>query len=308
MPARSNIFQRLVFELHRDLGPGWHVSESRELTDSITGEPREVDVVAEAVVGGYPLLLCIEVRDRKRPSDVTWLECVAKKHDHLPTNKLVLWSSSGFSASTLTKAKALGIEAVTPGSADNAPWATIARRLIGSSLKFVRPKLEAFVDVILGNGSIELWKANPGMLLRQEEGDMESQVDAILNQIIDNPEFRTILLDHAPEGSGNFHAIYSPPFPCTVIRPSGPRGKLTRMVIDITSVCEIAPVSARSALHHGIVTTLAEATLSDGTLQFVVHEPETGSASTKATHQWRSTTKPAGGPVARQPGRRGRKK
>jgi hypothetical protein len=235
MPARSNIFQRLVFELHRDLGPGWHVSESRELTDSITGEPREVDVVAEAVVGGYPLLLCIEVRDRGRPADVTWLECVAKKHEHLPTNKLVLWSPSGFSASALTKAQALGIEAVTPGSADNAFWATIARRLVGSSVKFVRPNLEAFVDVILGNGSIERWKANPGMLLRQEEGDMESQVGAILNQIIDNPEFRTKLLDHAPEGSGSFHGIYSPPFPCTVTSPSGSLGKLRDSSLNTTT-------------------------------------------------------------------------
>src|SRR5438067_1390435 len=84
MPARSNLFQRLVLEVHRELGPGWAVTESRQLKDAVTGEPREVDIVAEAAVGGYPLLLCIEVRDRGRPADVTWLEALAKKHDHLP--------------------------------------------------------------------------------------------------------------------------------------------------------------------------------------------------------------------------------
>ena len=51
MPARTSIFQRLVLEIHRDIGPGWRVAESRLLTDTVTGEPREVDIVGEAIVG-----------------------------------------------------------------------------------------------------------------------------------------------------------------------------------------------------------------------------------------------------------------
>ena len=71
---RSNIFQRLVVEIHHDLGRGWRVAESRELRDSINGKLREVDIVADAVVAGYPLLISIEARDRARPADITWLE------------------------------------------------------------------------------------------------------------------------------------------------------------------------------------------------------------------------------------------
>jgi hypothetical protein len=285
MPIRSNMFQRLVAEVHRELGPGWTVTESRELTDAITGEPREVDIVAEAVVGGYPLLLCIEVRDRSRPADVTWLEGVAKKHDHLPTNKLVVWSASGFSDPCLAKAKALGIEAVTPGSLAEAPWASRARDFVGSSLKWVRPELSPSADVILEDGAAERWACQRETLLIQEGGSQQISVGALLDQIAWNPEIRTAFLDHAPEGSGDFHAIYEPPFPCTVEGPGGAVGKLTRLVIGIKTRCEIAPVIAKFALHGGTVTTLAEATLSDGTLQVVTRETEGAPPSITATHK-----------------------
>ncbi len=60
------------------------------LTDLRTGEPREVDVVAESTFGFYQLFIGIEVRDRSRPADGTWVESRAKKHEDLKTNKLVL--------------------------------------------------------------------------------------------------------------------------------------------------------------------------------------------------------------------------
>ncbi len=86
MPARSNLFQRLVLEIH--LGDGWDVRESRSLTDALTGEPREVDIVAEGVVHGYRIIMSVEVCDRGRVADVTWVEGLAKKHESLPTDKL----------------------------------------------------------------------------------------------------------------------------------------------------------------------------------------------------------------------------
>ncbi len=74
MPARSNLYQRLVFEIHRGLGDGWDVRESRPLTDSITGESREVDIVAEGKVHSYGIVMSVEVCDRHRVADVTWVE------------------------------------------------------------------------------------------------------------------------------------------------------------------------------------------------------------------------------------------
>lgn len=165
MPARSNQFQRLVAAVHEQLVTGWTVSESKMLTDSRTGKQREVDIVAEATVGGYRLTISIEVRDRGRAADVTWVESLAQKHADLPTSKLVLWSSTGFSEAALLKARALEIDVVTPLLLDAAPWAVIARNLVGGTVKLVQPNFDPIVDVRLPDGSMERWPADGATVL-----------------------------------------------------------------------------------------------------------------------------------------------
>ncbi|HEY4320121.1 MAG TPA: hypothetical protein VGM77_02995 [Gemmatimonadales bacterium] len=283
MPKRSNIFQRLVAGVHSSLGAGWAVAESVELTDSVTGEPREVDVVADATIGGYRVLLCIEVRDRKRPADVTWVEAMARKHQDLPTNKLVLWSPTGFSSSARVKASALAIDLVAPGDGTKAPWALLARDLVGATVKLVRPSFEVFADVEIGSGINERWPAPNDMILKQSGGSQHATVGAILRQIADSPEVRTALLDHAPDGSGSFHGIYHPPFPATAVGPNGVERSLNRLVIGISTVAEVAHVRSRSVVHAATVTTLAEARMSDGRLELLAHEPVSGSSSVTVT-------------------------
>jgi hypothetical protein len=272
MPKRTNIFQRLVAAIHAELAPTWTVEESKLLRDVRTGEDREVDIVASAKLCGYQLTMSIEVRDRRRPADVTWVEEMAQKHADLPTSKLILWSPSGFTKSALLKANALNIETVAPGALERAPWAGIARDLIGGSLKYVRPSFAAVVDVRLHDGSGTRWDA-PGDMVLVAEGESDSvAVGAILQQMYDNPDLRTMMLDHAPEGAGDFHAIYDPPVPCSVRGPSGESGRVERLVIGIKTVCEVTPVVVRTAVRGKTATTLVEAPLTDGTLQLVVRE------------------------------------
>lgn len=284
MSSRSNIFQRVVAAVHGDLGPGWNVEESRFLTDTRTGEQREVDVVAEALVGGYPITISIEVRDRGRAADVTWVESMAQKHADLPTSKLVLWSSTGFSESALIKARALGIETIAPGGIDRAPWASLARQLIGASIKFLRPSFDPVVDVRLDDGTMTRWPATKETVLKQRDGDREARVGVILSQVSDSPEVRSALLDHAPAGSGSFHAVYEPPFPCTVRGPNGEVGELARLIIGIETLTELASVVTRTVVYGEVATTLAEAGVADGVLRVVAKEPATGSASLSAVH------------------------
>jgi hypothetical protein len=48
MPQRTNAFQKLVAIIHKNLmNDGWEVNESEFLIDKITGEKREVDIVAK---------------------------------------------------------------------------------------------------------------------------------------------------------------------------------------------------------------------------------------------------------------------
>ena len=131
MPKRTNAFQELVAVIHSNLGNGWIVTESMLLQDGITGEMREVDVVAKATVADYDLFISIECRDHRRPADVTWVEGMAKKHESLSTSKLALWSKSGFTKAAIVKAAALKIDTVSQTNAATTDWATLARDLIG---------------------------------------------------------------------------------------------------------------------------------------------------------------------------------
>ncbi|MGW3353265.1 hypothetical protein ACWDA3_59110 [Nonomuraea rubra] len=129
MPARSNDFQAIVYFIKKNLAPDATVTESAELPDRVTGEPREVDVVVSGHMAGQPLLIGIECRDRSRKDSVSWVEEMRAKHDDLPTDRLVLVSKSGFSKAAVIKARHYRIELVTPGQpiADDGPLAALKR-------------------------------------------------------------------------------------------------------------------------------------------------------------------------------------
>jgi hypothetical protein len=133
MPKRTNLFQQLVHLIeHQLVGPAATVTESREFTDQATGEPREVDVVIETKVGAHPFVIGIECVDRKRPMDVTWVEGIHAKHQHLRgINKTILVSRSGFTRPALDKAKQYKIDALTLREAKEADWVKYTGRLAG---------------------------------------------------------------------------------------------------------------------------------------------------------------------------------
>jgi len=231
MPARSNLYQRLVLEIHHGLGDGWDVRESRPLIDSITGEPREVDIVAEGEVLGYRIVMSVEVCDRHRVADVTWVEGLAKKHEHLPTDKLVLWSASGLSGSAAKKADALKIAIVTP--VGEAPWATIAKRMQNSIVHLVLSHLASVVDVRMPDGTLTRWNAPPEMLLTTRDGTRCCLIARIQQMTKEHEMFGDVMLNNSPDGLGQFHAEFEPPEPCTVIGPNGIVGEVVRVLIDI---------------------------------------------------------------------------
>jgi hypothetical protein len=275
MPKRSNIFQRLVHEIHRDL-PGWKVIESRELIDTITGEPREVDIVAETTLPGYdePVLIKIEVQDRSRRADVTWVELMAKKHEHLPSGTLILWSGSGFAKAALKKAAALGIKTVATGRALDAPWASAARELLGGTVQLVNPTFEAVVDVTLEDGTKVRWTVAPGMVL---ELSPEVPLEAVVTGIMNDPRTRAVVLDHAPgKGEGDFFSVLTLPAFCTVRRSDGLRAVYDRLIVGIHTRSDVVLSDVRTAQHGGAVITLAEGEFESGTLQFVMKESSEG--------------------------------
>lgn len=270
--------------MHEHIGPGWTVTESRMLTDSRTGQLREVDVVIDGAAAGYPMLIGVEARDRRRVADVTWVESMAKKHDDLPTDKLVLWSPTRFSKNAAAKAQALGIVAVTSKTLADAPWATMARELTGGSMKWVKPGFELFVDVYLPSGEAARWPASRDTILRQTSNGAQTTLGSILSFVEQSKEVRTVMLDHAPEGEADFHGIFEPPEECQVIDSDSRVARLKRVLIGIKTATEVLPVDLHTIVHEDVATSLAELKVHDGMLRVLVREPSDGNRSVHVTH------------------------
>src|SRR5258708_39694198 len=122
MPKRSNDFQKLIYLIHHQLSPEAKVTESKFLHDKAANIDREVDIVIETKMAEYSIIVSIECQGRGRVANVEWVEQMAAKHATLPTNKLVLFSQSGFTPTAQTKAQALGIETMTLNDAAQTNW------------------------------------------------------------------------------------------------------------------------------------------------------------------------------------------
>src|SRR5687767_13471278 len=126
MPKRTNEFQRLILLIERQLAEdGATVCESRLLTDAVTGEAREVDVVIEVRNGPRFLLVGIECVDGRRRATRPWVEQMIAKHEHLPVNQTILVSRLGFTRSALKKAAAHNVLAWSLHEAERASWTVV---------------------------------------------------------------------------------------------------------------------------------------------------------------------------------------
>jgi hypothetical protein len=119
MPKRTNDFQRLIRMLTQLLGDGAVVEESKMLTDLVSGEQREVDIYAEGTLAGQTVNIGVECRDHQRKQGLRWVEQMHSKHERLPTNLLILVSSSGFTSPAIAKADSYGINTIAPTQADS---------------------------------------------------------------------------------------------------------------------------------------------------------------------------------------------
>ena len=76
---------------------------------AIPGATREVDICIRSKVLGHEVLIGVECRmSGSRKQTVEWVEAMHGKHSHLPTNKVVLVSSTGFTKNALKWPSSLG--------------------------------------------------------------------------------------------------------------------------------------------------------------------------------------------------------
>lgn len=117
MPARSNLLQRVIFHVQRELAGPATVEESALLPDRLSDSLREVDVVIRSAVADHEVVVAVECQDHSRKATVEWVEQMAMKHTSLPTSKLVLVARKGFTKAARAKATSLHIDVYSFDSA-----------------------------------------------------------------------------------------------------------------------------------------------------------------------------------------------
>lgn len=125
MPRRSNDFQRLIKRIYEQLLPtGALITESAMLTDSKTGDAREVDILIEITTPGIdtPTRIAIECRDHGRTSDTTWVDQLIGKYADLPVNRIIAVSRKSFTGSAQRKAQRSNIETRSLAEALATDW------------------------------------------------------------------------------------------------------------------------------------------------------------------------------------------
>ena len=190
MPKRSNTFQKVIALINQQLAERAEVVESALLSDSITGDPREVDVLITASIAGYATRLAVECIDWKRKADVTWIEKMFQKHQSLPTDKLILVSRSGFSSSAIQKAEFFNITTLTLEDAIEQNWLQRIRSVVISTvqLHIVRSEIQ-LVDA-LEHATIEA-----PLVFYDPEGKQGDLVGNLRAEIMSNAELADALLD-----------------------------------------------------------------------------------------------------------------
>ncbi|MGZ6636190.1 MAG: restriction endonuclease [Solirubrobacteraceae bacterium] len=114
MPKRTNTFQEVVSIIHGDLAGDATREDSAMLTNRLTGQQREVDVVLRAKVAGHETVIAIEATSRRGPVTAPRGESMVGKHANPPTDELVLVSESGFTKQARALAEAENVAAITP--------------------------------------------------------------------------------------------------------------------------------------------------------------------------------------------------
>lgn len=272
MPKRSNSFQRLVKLLNERLDKSWCATESKVFQDSLTGKDREVDIVLESNVGSHKIVLSIECRDHKRKADTPWIESMAKKHESLPTSKLVLWSASGFYKPAMEKAKKLNIDTVSSGSIESLRWAKLANQLKSGSVKILNTDLNFFIDVETPQGTKKRLEKDIVYVFKEVESNIQFNIGMLKDFIANDPSVASVLLDHASEEQSDFWIKYTHPVECIVQDEDQEWYKPFRIGFGVKAIVEQTNLNTKSVVYDNKVSTLAIGKLKNRTIEFFIEE------------------------------------
>lgn len=278
MPPRTNAFQRLVTLLTATLAGHAKVSESAMLSDRVTGEPREVDVLVVASTATYQVTLGIEVIAWGRPADTPWIEKMRAKHENLPTDKLILVSESGFTGPAKRKAEFYGIETLTIDEACKADWPLIAA--LEETGVFAVSTIDFDVSAIcqLEDGSVEQIPVPGQTSLPTANGP--KTMDSFVRAILERNEVREVVYTNMKgKHEQEFWLSYTEPDGLWKLDHDGKTAQVTELRIGLKVLQSTSPVRFASGKFRAVPFVSGVSTADKVPLQFVLARNPDGSCS-----------------------------
>lgn len=254
------------------LDNSWMVAESEMLIHSLTGEEREVDIVCRSKLGAYEVIISIECTDTSRPASSTWVETISKKHEFLPTSKLILWSASGFYNPAIKLAEKLGIEIVSQNVDITEEWAKFANIFKKGSIKLIQPVLSHFFDYTNSEGKKCRLDGKINYQIHIEDIDTIIPINDIKEFILEDKEFRSVILDHATEENQDFWLNFEPESKWKVQKEDGEWVTPFRIGFGIIANTQQANMISKSVKYGDAIYTLSSGKSQKGPIELFFKE------------------------------------
>jgi hypothetical protein len=249
MPARTNEFQALVVSLKQQLqaSQGFRITESKMLRHQVTGRLREVDIVIEYEVAEHPIIISIECRDRSRPANVDWVEQMCCKHEHLPTNKLILVSVGGFTPQAIELANHYHAEVASFNEARTLPWTDITAKAGNLVLQYVQSHFEVRAKVTDDSGVDQLFPIGLGVELYTKDPKSNINVGKLVELLNNRPEFVESILNHVVPGTKKIMSVeYIHNIPFFALDSVGNERRIQALVIAFHATGYLSPLKLRT--------------------------------------------------------------
>ncbi len=235
MPKRTNALQKAIKLVEEYKGNFLNLRESAILRDRYTGIGREVDILLEGEINTHSITVAIEVRDGKRPADTPWVEEMISKHNSLPTDKLILVSSSGFTKPAQEKAVVLGAVPIDTSKGDKNFRELFER---AAYMKGVRVRALVFVD-----------DSPIGFAAKLQIGDSSATVEEQIQVLLKNEKFKEAILNAGYNDAPGIVAEFRSSF--SVDGKASREGQVLKFVIFIDSIPNV-PVKFSTIRYQGV--------------------------------------------------------
>jgi Restriction endonuclease len=253
MPPRTNEFQQLIYLVQHSLAGRATVRESAMLTDRLTGEDREVDILIESETAGHKLAISIECVASRRKATVEWVERMWAKHQNLPTNKLVLVSRSGFTADARAKAALLNIDAVDLSRALEADWNSVISQLAQLEVTVVDSEL-TWCKAVLPEPPIRPVSGIESAILYLPTGQPLGTLQEMIHSFQQSPNLKKVInsVGGHPEGAAELENVIEFPDGTFFVAPDRTPIRILRVRFGLTATWRSSPVALETHSYGGV--------------------------------------------------------